>query len=149
MRFLRGHNMRDTPYPESQYIVDRVTQCWIWQLGTDRDGYGLMWKDGKRYRAHRWFYEQRYGPLSADLVPDHRCPGGPNRACVNPDHMEPATVAENSRRKQTNKLTLELAEQIRSLEGQMSQAEIGARFGVAQSMAWRILRGKSWPKETA
>lgn len=46
-------------------------------------------------RAHRVVYESLVGPIPAGLELDHTCRV---RRCVNPDHLEPVTHAENQRR---------------------------------------------------
>jgi hypothetical protein len=78
------------------YIVDEATGCWIWQGGTAR-GYPVVWDKVKKktVRAHRWYYEQTKGPIPEGLHIDHLCfvP-----LCVNPDHLEAVTQAENNRR---------------------------------------------------
>jgi hypothetical protein len=68
--------------------------CWVW-TGTTSRGYGLVWQDGRRRMAHRALYEAVVGPLPEDLKLDHLCR---NKACINPDHLEPVTEAENIRR---------------------------------------------------
>lgn len=74
--------------------------CWIWQLSTSRAGYGrIMLKGGGKMRlaqAHRVAYEVLVEPIPVGLQLDHLCRV---TSCVNPDHLEPVTAAENNRRK--------------------------------------------------
>jgi len=80
----------------------KVTQrgdCWIWTHSTNSRGYGLsaIAGTGKIYLAHRLAYESLRAEIPAGLTIDHLCRV---KACVNPWHMEPVTVAENNRRSQ-------------------------------------------------
>jgi hypothetical protein len=70
-------------------------KCWPWIGSVDPDGYGLFTHGGRMYRAHRLVYELEVGEIPAGLQLDHLCrvPG-----CVNPNHLEPVTAAENTRR---------------------------------------------------
>ncbi len=81
--------------PVEQRLNERIKRCenscWEWQ-GSLTLGYGLMMIKGKRYVVHRLAYELWKGPIPEGLTLDHLCR---NRACVNPDHLEPVSLKEN------------------------------------------------------
>lgn len=77
--------------------VDADGDCWIW-MGARRSGthpYGKFQRNDRTVEAHRWAYENLVGPIPHALTLDHLCRNPP---CVNPDHLEPVTRAENTRR---------------------------------------------------
>lgn len=83
-----------TPTPDDQ-LYDVVGECWIWRLAKNRHGYGILKRDGFAL-AHRWWYVVKAGrEIPLGMVLDHLCR---TPACVNPDHLEPVTQAENCRR---------------------------------------------------
>ena len=77
--------------------IQRVSEsgCWIWMLRTTKSGYGEMRHAGRTYLAHRLSYETLKAPIPTGLTIDHKCKV---RCCVNPDHLETVTRAENTRR---------------------------------------------------
>lgn len=75
--------------------VNRTETCWLWTGALDRYGYGQISVGNHREKAHRATYKALVGPIPEGLVIDHLCRV---RNCVNPAHMEPVTLAENTRR---------------------------------------------------
>lgn len=70
--------------------------CWIWMGGLQGKGYAsFLWEKGRTRHGHRYIYEKTKGPIPAGLEIDHKCHV---RCCVNPDHLEVVTHAENIRR---------------------------------------------------
>jgi len=69
-----------------------VGLCWEWTRSITYYGYGQATFGGL---AHRWSWTWLVGTIPEGMVLDHLCR---NRRCVNPDHMELVTLAENKRR---------------------------------------------------
>ena len=72
-----------------------ATDCIVWRGAQNTKGYGCYAINGVSHLAHRLAWEAVHGPLPAGLTIDHLCRV---RACVNVEHMELVSVAENIRR---------------------------------------------------
>lgn len=88
--------------PECRFMskVELTDSCWLWTGCLDHRGYGRFRRPGYTGTgAHRAAWEISVGPIPDGLTVDHLClvPG-----CVNPDHMEIVTAAENRRRQTLN-----------------------------------------------
>lgn len=104
------------PYPQTPeerfwLRVEPTGFCWYWIGGKTKgsSGYGSFYWGGKHTVAHRWAYEFLVGPIAEGLELDHLCR---NHPCVNPDHLEPVTRAENVRRGRGPDVTRELRRQV-------------------------------------
>lgn len=76
--------------------VNKTETCWIWTgAATNKYGHSQVRFGGRNVYVHRLSYELLVGPIPAGLVIDHLCR---NARCVNPAHLEPVTLGENTRR---------------------------------------------------
>lgn len=80
----------------AKYHVDEATGCWLWTAAMGSKGYGRFNPDGRTRDAYRWAYEHFVGPVPPGKVLDHFVCS--DRRCVNPSHLRPVTVRENSLR---------------------------------------------------
>lgn len=86
---------RWTQTPEERFwsYVEKTEGCWLWTgAKAGGTGYGHIYMEGHQRLAHRFAYEVLIGPIPEGLVLDHLCRV---RSCVNPDHLEPVSNAEN------------------------------------------------------
>lgn len=80
------------PIPEFDPDLGR---CWLWTAGLFRLGYGAFWFHHNQEYAHVVSFRLEKGAIPHGTELDHLCRV---RHCVNPDHLEPVTHAENMRR---------------------------------------------------
>lgn len=145
----------------TKYSTDPDTGCWNWTGHTYPDGYGRIREFGseKRFvRAHRVSYQHFHGPVPDGLVVMHKCD---NKRCINPDHLEVGTSAQNVRDAHARglvthmyrgmpapqtKLTPDQVAVIRQkyAAGGVSQAAIGREFGVSKNTIQALICGRSW-----
>lgn len=142
-RYIKGHEHRMSPHGKD-YIVGE-NGCWVWQLATNKSGYATTHVGGKTKDAHRVYYESLVGLVKKGLELDHLCR---NRKCVNPQHMEQVTHAENMKRSpKVTKLSDKQVCAIRELEGVKTQTYIAKMFGISQTYVGQLHR-REWRKDT-
>lgn len=78
----------------ARIIIDDAG-CWLWQGPLKAKGYATIWVDGASRWVHRVSYAEFVGPIPDGLQLDHLCRV---HNCLNPEHLEPVTAAENTRR---------------------------------------------------
>lgn len=134
--------------------VDRSGECWIWRGKADKEGYGILYKDGGDFRAHRVAYELAFDASPGDLQVCHRCD---NPQCVRPDHLFLGTIAENTADRNAKsrqakgarcgmaKLDDDTVRRIRAeLATGARQVDLAERFGVSQASISLIGLGATW-----
>lgn len=70
--------------------------CWLFTGARQSRGYGSVGiGNGRTALAHRVAYEATVGEIPDGMTIDHLCL---NKTCLNPEHMQVVTRAENTRR---------------------------------------------------
>ncbi len=77
---------------EKRYIPEPNSGCWLWVGSVDKGGYARVGIKKKRFFVHRIVFSLLRGDIPAGLVIDHLCRVP---SCINPQHMETVTIAEN------------------------------------------------------
>ena len=129
--------------------IEKTDTCWLWRGTKNGYGYGIFLMPGERpVRAHRYSYEFFKGPIPEGFVVMHTCDNPP---CVNPDHLQIGTKAENNadtaaKRRHNygtdhwnGRLSSEDIAAIRASDERT--AVLAARYGVVYSHIWRIRHG--------
>lgn len=77
--------------------VEKTEGCWLWMGARNSTGYGHIWMPelGTSIVAHRAVLHIVGREIPDGLQVDHLCRV---RHCVNPEHLEPVTASENTRR---------------------------------------------------
>lgn len=130
--------------------------CWEWQGKKNKDGYGVVVRNGKYLPAHRYAFGIVYGKIPDGLSVLHKCDNPP---CVNPAHLYAGTQKQNihdmlSRGRRPSrkgikhplaKLTeCDVLEIRRLLKNGVVQKDIAIQFCVTQSQISQIKLRKSW-----
>jgi hypothetical protein len=99
--------------------------CWLFQGARSAAGHGRI--STKSYKAPAWLHRASfaffYGMDPGELLIRHMCG---NASCVNPDHLEPGTHAENMQDRRRHYWDRKWPE---------IQARIGAQFGFPSNVA--------------
>lgn len=69
-----------------------MSDCIYWTGAKFNHGYGQIRRKGKLHLAHRYLFEQAYGPIPFGMVVRHKCD---DKRCVNLEHLELGSQRDN------------------------------------------------------
>ena len=143
---------------EANSIPEPNTGCWLWLLGQNGGGYGVLWVGAGRPKlAHRFVLAFVIGRELARH--EHACHRCDQPACVNPAHLFVGSHADNMRdmgRKGRQKrfagetnpghvLTDALVVRLKEIVASgVSEREAARRMGLSPTTAHYAVSGKTW-----
>lgn len=154
--------IRGVPSPAMDWLHHQMhtkdKACLVWPFHTGANGYGRAHspKNGVLTNASRIMCELAHGAPPSDIhEAAHSCGNG-SKGCVNPNHLDWATPADNhadklrhgthnrGERHGASKLTENDVRKIRALIGTTSQAAIARMFNIHQCAISEIKTGRKW-----
>lgn len=130
--------------------------CLKWPFGTDGNGRGMAWIDGRHELVNRYVCTLIHGdPPTPQHHAAHSCGKG-HESCISPNHLSWKTKAENEadklvhgthnrgERHGRSKLTEAEVRKILDLKGIRTQSEIGSEFNVSEFTVRAIHQRRIW-----
>ena len=108
--------------------INKGSSCWLWLGPLDARGYGAIGEGGRGGRVlkvHALVYRLLIGPTLPGTELHHKCH---NKACCNPEHIEPLTKREH------------LSRHLRKFKGgskRHSHCKHGHPFDEANTYMWK------------
>lgn len=141
----------DIPGYEELYAITKTGKVWSSRSGKflkqkiEEKGYCVvrLYKNStpKAYKVHRLVaFAYIDNPDKLPFIDHINGIRNDNRL----ENLQWITNAENVRKSPYFKMTREKVEEIKSLEGTLSQRKIAKRYGVSQSFVWRVFHRKLW-----
>jgi hypothetical protein len=142
----------NSPYDKFISCVEKTDSCWLWKGSKTITGYSRFEFNHKRYSAHRFSYSHYKGEIPDNLVVRHKC----KNKCVNPDHLELGTHAENTQDRKRDgtyqygdknpraKLSEEQVKQIREDFPDKSLEDLSEEYKVCTKQIKNIISYKCW-----
>lgn len=140
---------------EKRIIKKELGECWE----TSRDKQLISYKD-KKMLAHRIAYTISKGDIPVDKLVRHKCDNG---KCINPDHLELGTHADNMRDRNERgrttkgeahhsaKLTEAQVLEIYAEKGKTTLLDLATKYSVSKTIISKIWKKTTWkhilPKE--
>jgi hypothetical protein len=139
-----------------EYLINEQG-CWInTSHSRNSAGYPIIHRAGRCWTMHKWFYQQKFGPLPKNTVLRHTCD---NKECFNPDHGLPGTHQQNVQDRvdrgrsahgpHNGRTKLTEAQVLAAYHSREDPKVVARRYGVDPKLIRQIRAGVIWRYLTA